>query len=41
MPKRRYCRTPYLIDCKGLSGESPRDAGQGEPLDLAQVMDIN
>ncbi|MFK2891824.1 nuclear transport factor 2 family protein [Dyella flagellata] len=38
---RQYYRTPYLTDGKRLIWEYPRDAGQGEQMDFAEVMEIN
>lgn len=40
-PVRQYYRTPYLTDGKRLIREYPRDAGQGEQTDFAEVMELN
>jgi hypothetical protein len=38
---RQYYRSGYLTDGKRLIFEYPRDAGQGEQMDFAEVMDLN
>lgn len=38
---RQYARTGYLTDGKRLIWEYPRDAGQGEQMDFAEVMELN
>jgi hypothetical protein len=40
-PVRQYFRTGYLTDGKRLIWEYPRDAGQGEQMDFAEVMELN
>ncbi|MBV8394309.1 MAG: nuclear transport factor 2 family protein, partial [Alphaproteobacteria bacterium] len=40
-PVRQYHRTPYLTDGKRLIWEYPRDAGRGEQMDFAEVMELN
>jgi len=40
-PVRQYYRTPYLTDGKRLIWEYPRDAGKGEQMDFAEVMELN
>jgi hypothetical protein len=40
-PVRQYARTPYLTDGKRLIWEYPRDAGKGEQMDFAEVMELN
>jgi ketosteroid isomerase-like protein len=40
-PVRQYFRTGYLTDGKRLIFEYPRDAGQGEQMDFAEVMELN
>lgn len=40
-PVRQYFRTGYLTDGKRLIWEYPRDAGQGEQMDFAEVMVLN
>ena len=38
---RQYYRTPYLTDGTRLIWEYPRDAGKGEPMDFAEVMELD
>ena len=38
---RQYYRTPYLTDGKRLIWEYPHDAGHGEQMDFAEVMELN
>jgi len=38
---RQYRRTGYLTDGKRLIWEYPRDAGRGEQMDFAEVMELN
>jgi hypothetical protein len=38
---RQYFRTGYLTDGRRLFFEYPRDAGAGEQMDFAEVMDLN
>jgi hypothetical protein len=38
---RQYSRTGYLTDGKRLIWEYPRNAGQGEQMDFAEVMELN
>jgi hypothetical protein len=40
-PVRQYFRTEYLTDVKRLFWEYPRDAGRGEQMDFAEVMEPN
>ena len=40
-PVRQYYRTGYLTDGKRLIFEYPRDAGKGEQMDFAEVMELN
>ena len=40
-PVRQYYRTPYLTDGKRLIWEYQRDAGKGEQMDFAEVMELN
>ncbi len=40
-PVRQYYRTGYLTDGKRLIWEYPRDAGKGEQMDFAEVMELN
>jgi len=40
-PVRQYYRTPYLTDGKRLIWEYPRDAGKGEQMDFAELMELN
>jgi ketosteroid isomerase-like protein len=40
-PVRQYHRTGYLTDGKRLIWEYPRDAGDGEQMDFAEVMELN
>ena len=40
-PVRQYSRTGYLTDGKRLIWEYPRDAGHGEQMDFAEVMELN
>jgi len=40
-PVRQYFPTGYLTDGKRLIWEYPRDAGQGEQMDFAEVMELN
>ena len=40
-PVRQYYRAGYLTDGKRLIWEYPRDAGKGEQMDFAEVMELN
>jgi len=40
-PVRQYGRTGYLTDGRRLIWEYPRDAGRGEQMDFAEVMELN
>ncbi|HKF62505.1 MAG TPA: nuclear transport factor 2 family protein [Dongiaceae bacterium] len=40
-PVRQYRRTGYLTDGRRLIWEYPRDAGRGEQMDFAEVMELN
>jgi ketosteroid isomerase-like protein len=40
-PVRQYYRSGYLTDGKRLIWEYPRDAGRGEQMDFAEVMELN
>jgi hypothetical protein len=40
-PVRQYYRTGYLTDGKRLIWEYPRDAGKGEQMDFAEIMELN
>lgn len=40
-PVQQYYRTGYLTDGKRLIWEYPRDAGKGEQMDFAEVMELN
>lgn len=40
-PVRQYYRSGYLTDGKRLIFEYPRDAGKGEQMDFAEVMELN